>query len=141
MKIPGPDHPITVEPAPRRVRAKVHEHVIADTADALMLKEADYPPVFYFPRGDVETGFLSQTSLVTHCPYKGDATHFAMMIDGVTIEKAAWSYQDPYPAMEAIKDLVAFYPGEIEIYEVDDLELDERHRGADEGERPDRIVP
>ena len=50
MKIPGPDHPITVETSRRRVRAKFEGHVIADTDNALILREASYPPVYYFPK-------------------------------------------------------------------------------------------
>ena len=117
MKTPGPDHPIAISPNPRRVRAFINGHVIADTADALTLEEVGYPPVQYFPRGDVETGFLSQSPKVTHCPYKGEATHYAMMIDGDLIEDAAWSYQAPYPAMEAIRGRIAFYPEKVEVYE------------------------
>jgi uncharacterized protein (DUF427 family) len=120
MKLPGPDHPITIAANPRRVRAKAAGHVIADSVAAVTLQEAAYPPVQYFPRDDVETGLLSQTALVTQCPYKGSATHYAMMVEGRRIEKAAWSYEDPYPAMEAIRGRIAFYPGGAEVYEVED---------------------
>ena len=36
MKIPGPDHPITITPADRRWRVKFQGHVIADSGDALV---------------------------------------------------------------------------------------------------------
>jgi uncharacterized protein (DUF427 family) len=128
MKIPGPDHPIAMAVNPKRVRARINGHVIADSIDVLVMKEANYPPVQYFPRTDVETGFLSQSALITECPYKGSATHYALDIDGGVIEKAAWSYEQPYPAVEAIKDRIAFYVGEIEVYEVDEEALKHHHR-------------
>jgi uncharacterized protein (DUF427 family) len=123
MMTPGPDHPITLSANPRRVRAYVAGHVIADTDDALTLAEADLPAVQYFPREDVETGFLSESPKVTQCPYKGSATHYSMLIDGELIENAAWSYEDPYPAVERIRGRIAFYPDKVEVYELDEDRL------------------
>ncbi len=119
MKLPGPDHPITITPSAKRMRVKINNHVIADSADALVLKEASYAEAIYFPRADVEMGFLSKTDRSTHCPYKGDASYFTLHIDGDIKENAVWSYETPYPAMEAIKDRLAFYPNQVEIYAVD----------------------
>jgi uncharacterized protein (DUF427 family) len=59
MKEPGPDHPITLTPATGQVRVRIQDHVIGASDRALVLKEADYPPVFYIPREDVESAFLS----------------------------------------------------------------------------------
>jgi uncharacterized protein (DUF427 family) len=120
MKIPGPDHPITVSFNPKRVRALYQGHVIADTAAALTLKEADYPAVQYFPRADVEMDYLSKTDRSTHCPYKGDASYFTILMDGQFADNAVWSYETPYPAMAQIKDHLAFYPNKVEIYELDE---------------------
>ena len=117
MKTPGPDHPISTRPNPRRVRGRVDDHVLADTADALILQESTYPAVQYFPRADVETGFFAKTDKVTHCPYKGAASHYTMMIDGRVIENGAWSYEDPFPAVEAIRGRIAFYTNKVEVYE------------------------
>jgi uncharacterized protein (DUF427 family) len=128
MMTPGADHPITLTANPRRVRVQVSNHVIADTADAVTLDEAGYGPVQYFPREDVERGFLSETSKVTQCPYKGAATHYSMMIDGQLLENVAWSYEDPYPAVEAIRGRIAFYPDKVEIYEVDEEALKHHER-------------
>jgi uncharacterized protein (DUF427 family) len=119
MKAPSADHPIGLRPNPRRVRVKAEGHVIADSADALMLAEAAYPPVAYLPRADVEMGFLSKTDRRTHCPYKGEASYFSLHIEGRILENVIWSYEDPYPAVEGIKDRLAFYPDKVEIYEVD----------------------
>jgi uncharacterized protein (DUF427 family) len=127
MKIPGPDHPITIAPADQRWRVKFQGHVIADSGDALILKEADYPPVVYFPRDDVSMEYLTRTTHATHCPYKGDASYYTLMMDGRFVENGVWTYESPYPAMDLIAGRVAFYPNEVEIYAVDDAAVNPRH--------------
>ena len=128
MKTPGPDHPITLERNPRRVRVRFGDHVIADTDAALTLREAGYPPVQYLPRDSAEAGFLSQSPHTSHCPSKGDATYFSMMIDGDLAENVAWSYEAPYPAMEEIRGLIAFDAKRVEVYEIDEAAVDARRR-------------
>jgi uncharacterized protein (DUF427 family) len=120
MKIPGPDHPITLEVSRRRVRAMFENHVIADTDDALILREASYPPVYYLPKDQIEMGYFGRTDHSTHCPYKGDASYWTITMDGDMAENAAWSYEDPFPAVEAIKGRLAFYPNKVEVYELDE---------------------
>jgi uncharacterized protein (DUF427 family) len=120
MKTPGPDHPITIEPADKRWRARVAGHVIADSPDALILREADYPPRVYFPRQDVDMTFFSLTEKQTHCPYKGDASYYTLFVDGQLLENVVWSYEAPFPAMAAIEGRLSFYPDRIDVYEVDE---------------------
>ena len=115
MKTPGPDHPITIEPHPGRIVVRLGDAVLADTTRALALKEADYPPVAYVPREDVDFGLLSRTAHRTHCPYKGDAAYFTAEADGRTAEDAVWVYEEPYPAVAAIGGHLAFYPDKIEV--------------------------
>lgn len=119
MKLPGPDHPITITPNPRRVRVEVDGHVIADSAAALTLQEASYPAVQYIPRADIEMGFFAKTAHSTHCPYKGDASYYTLSTGSLILENVAWSYEEPYPAMAQIDDYLAFYPDKVRVYEVD----------------------
>ena len=120
MKIPGPDHPIVLDSAAGRVQASYAGHVIADSADVIILREADYPPVAYFPRSDVDMAFMARTDHSTHCPYKGQASYYSLNMDGRLSENAVWSYEDPYPAMAAIRDRLAFYPNLVEVRSVED---------------------
>jgi uncharacterized protein (DUF427 family) len=117
MKIPGQDHPITVTATPKRMQVRYGEHVIADSRQALTLQESTYPAVIYFPREDVEMEFFSRTEKTTHCPYKGDANYYTILMDGHFADNAVWTYETPYPAMEVIRDHLAFYPNQVEIYE------------------------
>jgi uncharacterized protein (DUF427 family) len=115
-KIPGPDHPITISRSPTRVRVRVGDDVIADTGEALDLKESTYPLVHYVPRSAVPMDRLIKTDRSTHCPYKGDASYFSIVAkDGTRIENAVWSYETPFPAMKEIAGYLAFYPNRVEI--------------------------
>jgi uncharacterized protein (DUF427 family) len=118
MKIPGPDHPITITPNPKRVRVSAAGVTIADTVRALTLKEASYPAVQYIPRQDANMTALSRTDRTTHCPYKGDASYFSVVIDGETIENSVWTYETPFPAMAEIAGFLAFYPDKVTIEEL-----------------------
>lgn len=115
MKLPGPDHPITIMRTPGRVRVSANGVVIAETAHALTLKEASYPAVQYLPRADAEMTKLVRTGRATHCPYKGDASYYSVEAAGKTIDNAAWSYETPFPAMADISGHLAFYPDRVTI--------------------------
>jgi uncharacterized protein (DUF427 family) len=117
MKIPGPDHPITVTPNPRRVRVIANGRVVADTTSALALKEATYPVVNYIPRRDADMSLLKRTAHQTHCPYKGDASYFSIESGGKTIENAVWTYEKPFPHMTGISEYLAFYPNKVDRIE------------------------
>ncbi len=117
MKIPGPDHPITITANPRRIRVSFGGRVVAETTRALTLKEASYPAVQYVPREDAEMSLFARTDHGTHCPYKGDASYYSLKVDGRTAENAVWSYEEPYPAMAEIKGYLAFYPNRVDKIE------------------------
>lgn len=117
MKIPGPDHPITVTPHPRRLIATFAGRRIADTRDALALLESTYPVVFYLPRKDVDMTALQRTAHATTCPYKGKASYFSIVSGGRGGENAAWSYETPNPSVAEIKDHIAFYADRVRLEE------------------------
>jgi uncharacterized protein (DUF427 family) len=117
MKLPGPDHPITVVPAPARVRVRLHGAVVADSTRALTLREASYPPVHYIPRDDVDMTLLERTDQTTHCPYKGDAAYYTVRVPGRAAENAVWTYEQPYPAVGSIASYLAFYPDRVDAVE------------------------
>lgn len=115
MKHPGPDHPITIAPFTGRVVVSLAGVPLVDTTDALVLREARLPPVYYLPRADAEMGFFARTPHRTHCPYKGDASYHTLHAGGRMAENAVWSYEDPFPAMAAITGRLAFYPDRVDI--------------------------
>ncbi|AKZ62976.1 hypothetical protein F506_10135 [Herbaspirillum hiltneri N3] len=121
VKVPGPDHPITITPTAARVVVSLAGRTIADTRAALALKEASYPPVYYIPRADVDQSLLERTDHQTYCPYKGECSYYSIPIGGERSVNAVWSYEDPYAAVAAIKDYVAFYPDRVDALEVRDI--------------------
>jgi uncharacterized protein (DUF427 family) len=114
MKLPGPDHPITVAPHPKRVRVRFNGRVVADTTRALALREASYPPVYYIPREDADMSVYERTAHATHCPYKGDASYHSLRVGDRVAENAVWSYEQPYPAVGEIAGHLAFYPNRVD---------------------------
>ena len=117
IKIPGPDHPITIERNPARIVVSVAGRIVADTREALTLPEAAYPAVQYIPRKDVDMALLERTDRATYCPYKGDCSYFSIPVGGERSINAVWSYEAPYPAVTSIKDHLAFYPDRVDAIE------------------------
>jgi len=117
MEQPDPDHPISIARNDKRVRVSFAGKVIADSTRTLTLREVGYPPVNYIPRADVDMAALARTAHASHCPYKGDASYFTISAGGRSADNAAWSYEQPYPAMAAIKEHLAFYPSRVDKIE------------------------
>ncbi len=115
MRVPGPDHPITIEPAEGTVSIRFNDMEIARSTRALALLEASYPVVYYIPRDDVVPERLSVGSKQTYCPYKGDATHFDVNAGDEILENAAWAYDNPFEAMSEIGGHIAFYRDRVGV--------------------------
>jgi uncharacterized protein (DUF427 family) len=112
----APGH-ITIEPNPNRVRVLFNGRVIADTTRALTLREAGLPPVQYIPREDADMSALERTAHRTHCPWKSDAAYYTIRVGDRAAENAVWTYEEPYPAVAAIKEHLAFYPERVDRIE------------------------
>jgi uncharacterized protein (DUF427 family) len=117
IKIPGPDHPITIERSLKRVVVSVGGAVLADSRDALILREASYPAVQYIPRKDVDMTLLERSAHATYCPYKGDCAYFSIPSGGKRAINAVWTYEAPYDAVAAIRNHLAFYPDRVDSIE------------------------
>ena len=117
IKVPGPEHPITIERNPARVVVSVAGRVVADSRSALTLREASLPAVQYIPRSDVDMSLLERTAHATYCPYKGDCAYYSISAGGERSLNAVWTYEQPYEAVAAIKDFLAFYPSRVDSIE------------------------
>jgi len=117
VKIPGPDHPISIERNPNRMVVSLAGRVIADTQDALRLTDAGYAPVQYIPRKDVDMTLLERTDHATYCPYKGDCSYFNIPLGGKRAIHAVWTYEDPYAAVASIRGYLAFYRDRVDKIE------------------------
>ena len=112
---PGPQHPITVEPAPGRVTVQLAGTPVADTSSALALQEAAYPTVYYVPLSDVRADVLKPSDHTTYCPYKGDASYYSLATPNGEVADAVWCYAEPYSAVAEIAGHVAFYANKVDI--------------------------
>jgi uncharacterized protein (DUF427 family) len=118
VKIPGPDHPITISRSASHIVVKAGGRVIADTTEALALREASYPEVLYVPRKDVDMSLLERTSHSTYCPYKGECSYYSIPAGGDKAVNAIWTYESPYDAVSEIKEHLAFYPDRVDSIEI-----------------------
>ncbi|HEY4923287.1 MAG TPA: DUF427 domain-containing protein [Roseiarcus sp.] len=117
IKQPGPDHPITIQANPARVVVTVGGRVVADTKEALTLREASYPAVQYVPRKDVDMTLLQRTDHATYCPYKGECAYYSIPSGGERAANSVWTYESPYAAVAEIRDHLAFYPDRVDSIE------------------------
>ncbi len=117
IKIPGPDHPISIERNPRRVVVTLGGKVIVDTTEALVLREASYPAVLYIPRTAIDMAGLERSETTSYCPYKGDASYFSIPAGGARSIDAIWTYEAPYESVAEIRDHLAFYPDRVDSIE------------------------
>jgi len=117
IKVPGPDHPISIERNPSRVVVSVGGRVIADTLEAWTLSEAHYSAVQYIRGKDVDMTLLERTAHATYCPYKGDCAYFSIPSGGERAINAVWTYEAPFDAVAVIKDHLAFYPDRVDAIE------------------------
>ena len=97
-KVPGR---ITQSPSsrnPGRVVVKLAGQVIADTQDALTLREAAYPAVQYIPRRDVDMATAAADRSHHLLPLQGRCGYFSIPSGGERSINAVWTYPDPYDA-------------------------------------------
>lgn len=110
-----PDYRLNVSGAGTRVRVEHDGEVLADSRDALAMKEGDYPVVYYFPRKDVKMERFERSTHSTHCPFKGDASYYSLKGGP---QDVLWSYEQPYDELAAIKEHIAFYPDKVHAIRV-----------------------
>ncbi|HZC70536.1 MAG TPA: DUF427 domain-containing protein [Jatrophihabitans sp.] len=115
MKIPGADHPITIDKTDERIIVRVGDRVVAESTTALRLDEAGHRVVYYLPIEDVDQSVLRRSEHATYCPFKGDASYYDVVTEDVEIANAIWTYEQPYDAVREIAGHVAFYRHLVEI--------------------------
>src|SRR5258708_21714443 len=105
IRLPGPDHPITISPAEGKVCVTVAGRIVVESTRALRLEEKGYPPAYYLPRNDADMSLLVRTTHYTYCPYKGDCTYYSIPIGGAKSE---------YAVVARLREYLAFYPSRVD---------------------------
>jgi uncharacterized protein (DUF427 family) len=115
--------PVRIETNARRVRVLVSGRFVADSTRTVYLFEQGHLPIYYFPRADVRFDLLEGSTTTTHCPRKGDASYWSIVIDGDRRPDAVWGYPDPIPECPDIGDYVAFYWDRVDAWFEEDDEV------------------
>lgn len=114
-----PDHVVAVAPFAGRVTVTLGGETIADSRNALEVKESGYNAVYYVPRGDVRMDLAEATDASTYCPFKGAASYFTFLVGDRRAENAAWTYAAPFDEAAALKDCLAFYTQRVDSVSVE----------------------
>ena len=109
-------HHISVDDVGDIVRVEVDGTVVAESSRARVLREGSIVPRYYFPRDDVKMELLVPTENSSTCPFKGDASYWSVVLDGVEHKNLVWSYETPIPGMESITALLSFYNERVDVY-------------------------
>jgi uncharacterized protein (DUF427 family) len=111
-----PGHSITTEPIPGLVTARWGGEIVAESRDALLLREAGLRPVTYFPMDDVRMDLMHRTDHRSTCPFKGEASYWSIEVDWRRAENIAWAYEDPLPNRADLKGRIAFYVEKLDAF-------------------------
>ena len=111
--------PPRVEPTDELVEVVLGGEVVARTTEALRVLETSHPPTYYLPRSEYADGVLQPTGGASFCEWKGHAAYFDLVAGGRKAERAGWTYPDPSPGFEVIRDHVAVMPGLVDECRVD----------------------
>jgi uncharacterized protein (DUF427 family) len=87
------------------MKATLNGHVIAESEDVVACGGYDY-----FPRSAVRMEWLQKapkTESDRACPH--GVQFYDVVIDGSRLERAAWSYEAPRPAMERVGGRFGFW--------------------------------
>ena len=118
-----PGYVVFTMPSPKRLRVKVGELIVADSAEALVLQESDHLPVYYFPIKDVDESFLMPSTTRTECPYKGVASHYSLNTGVTLVQDAGWRYLEPVKSCPPIADYMGFYWSKMDHWYEEDEEI------------------
>jgi uncharacterized protein (DUF427 family) len=102
--------PPRAEPTPRHLQVVLGGEVVADSSRAWRVLETSHPPVYYIPPEDIRWEHVRESRGSSFCEWKGTARYFDVSAGEILRVRAAWSYPDPTPAFDGIRDHLAFYP-------------------------------
>lgn len=120
---PGTGKPVRLEPNHRRLRIFVDGVAVADTIRSIYLFETGHLPVYYFPKADVRFDLLEHTDHTSHCPRKGDAEYWSIVVGDRNIDNAVWSYPAPLEGAPDLSGYVAFYWNKVDSWFEEDEQV------------------
>jgi len=123
----------------RTIIVKANKQKIAESTNGYRVLETASPPTVYIPPEDMDISLLTKNVSTSRCEWKGVATYWDIKTDNFVIQKAAWSYEDPFDKFQQIKGYLCFYPGKVSCY-LDDERVRPQPGGYYGGWLTDEIV-
>jgi uncharacterized protein (DUF427 family) len=122
---------LRMETCPLRVRAMFAGHVVADSEAALKVYEPDRAMRWFFPRDDVETGYLGRVAGGgVYDPLVGHATCYTWVMEGRIVEQAVCEYERPALGAEPLARHLCLDDNVFEIYQLTERDLDAAPRAT-----------
>jgi uncharacterized protein (DUF427 family) len=122
--------PPRLESVSNRIRVLAEGLLVADTCAASRLLETSHPPTYYLPLESIKTDWLRPNPQRTFCEFKGVAHYWDLALPGQSLRIAvAWSYPEPSPGYEGLREHLAFYASRV-----DECWVDEEQVQAQEGD-------
>lgn len=116
--------PPRVEPSTELIQVFLGDVLIVESRRGVRVLETSHPPVYYLPFADVRDDVLERSpGRRSFCEFKGFAVYWSAAAGGVKVADVAWSYPEPSPGFETLRDHVAFYPGRVGACFVDGEEV------------------
>jgi uncharacterized protein (DUF427 family) len=110
-----PDHRIEIKPFHGRVTVHAGKTLVAESANALLVSEANHSPVYYLPIEDIRPELLRRSAHTTRCPFKGMASYWNIIVGDHEIDNAVWAYETPYDEMLELAGLASFYESKVTV--------------------------
>jgi uncharacterized protein (DUF427 family) len=107
--------PPKLEPYSATVEVFANDTVVARSLNTVRVLETASPPTIYIPPQDIDMSLLSRAAGSSFCEWKGSASYWKLVNDPAAIP-VAWSYRQPFPAFEKIRNHLCFYPARIACY-------------------------
>lgn len=86
---------------------------LARAPSTLRIFETASPPTFYISPEHIDWRELEAAPGSSHCEWKGEARYWRLRNGS---EPVAWSYPQPQPGFEALRDWIAFYPNRVACF-------------------------
>jgi len=104
----NPYHRVDCMPTSRRLVVEAGGLVLVDTSDTLVVFETALAPRLYVAKVDVRMDLLTPSPSTSWCSYKGHASWWTAVVDGVTFADIAWSYEEPLAESVALGGMLSF---------------------------------
>ncbi|HEY4031676.1 MAG TPA: DUF427 domain-containing protein [Caulobacteraceae bacterium] len=113
----------SIQACPNRVRAMFAGHVIADSDDVLVLRQAGRRAMHFFPMEEVETGYLGETRDGLNDLQLGPGRCYTWVMAGEIIERAVCVFDDPPLGAEPLAGRLCLSQDVFEVYELTPRDL------------------